>query len=261
MAHPLFHAAMRRDCDGDESCVLLLMDALLNFSRKYLPSSRGSTMDAPLVLTYYLNPSEVDEMAFDVDTVWKYPLEFYQAAEDYKKPWDVKLTKIGDLLGTERQFEGMGFTHDTDDFNAGVTCSAYKLLPSMEDKLKGQVDLAVRIRAVDEQDVARLVIEKHFIRDSKGNLRKFSQQQFRCVDCNEKFRRPPLTGRCTCGGKIIFTVSEGNILKYVGPSISLAEKFGVSVYLKQNLELMKKRIEGVFGKESEKQEGLGKWFG
>jgi len=45
--HPLMHAAMRRDCDGDESCLFLLLDAFLNFSKKYLPSSRGSTMDAP----------------------------------------------------------------------------------------------------------------------------------------------------------------------------------------------------------------------
>ena len=35
----------------------------------------------------------------------------------------------------------------------------------------------------------------------------------------------------------------------------------VPVYLKQNLELTKRRIEGVFGKEKERQEGLGKWFG
>ena len=30
-AHPYYHAAMRRDADGDESCFLLLMDAFLNF--------------------------------------------------------------------------------------------------------------------------------------------------------------------------------------------------------------------------------------
>ncbi|MCH8127281.1 hypothetical protein IIC38_15195 [candidate division KSB1 bacterium] len=34
-AHPMFHAATRRDCDGDEACVILLVDALLNFSRKF----------------------------------------------------------------------------------------------------------------------------------------------------------------------------------------------------------------------------------
>ena len=34
-------------CDGDEDCVMLLMDGLLNFSRSFLPQNRGGTMDAP----------------------------------------------------------------------------------------------------------------------------------------------------------------------------------------------------------------------
>jgi DNA polymerase II large subunit len=261
-AHPLMHAAMRRDCDGDESCLILLLDAFLNFSKKYLPDSRGSTMDAPLVLTSVLTPSEVDDMAFDVDRAWIYPLEFYDACLEYKQPWEVKMDIIKNVLNTEQQYEGMGFTHDTDNINAGILCSSYKTLPSMQDKLKVQMDLAQKLRAVDESDVARLVIEKHFVRDIKGNLRKFSQQEFRCVVCNTKFRRPPLLGKCTaCGGKIIFTISEGSIIKYLEPSISLANKYELPNYLKQTLELTKRRIEGIFGKEKEKQTGLGAWFG
>ena len=132
----------------------------------------------------------------------------------------------------------------------------------MEEKLKGQMELAEKIRAVDTSDVARLVIEKHFIRDIKGNLRKFSQQMFRCVNCNEKYRRPPLIGKCIkCNGKVIFTISEGSIVKYLEPAISLAAKYDLPAYLKQSLELTKRRVEGVFGKDKEKQIGLGQWFG
>jgi DNA polymerase II large subunit len=132
----------------------------------------------------------------------------------------------------------------------------------MEDKLRGQMDLAEKIMAVDASDVARLVIEKHFLKDTKGNLRKFSMQEFRCVKCNEKYRRPPLIGKCLkCGGKILFTISEGSVIKYLEPSISLANKYNVPAYLKQTLMLLERRIEGMFGKEKEKQEGLGRWFG
>ncbi|MFH1212032.1 MAG: DNA polymerase II large subunit, partial [Candidatus Woesearchaeota archaeon] len=137
-AHPLFHAAHRRDLDGDESCVILLMDALLNFSRQFLPAHRGSTQDAPLVLTSKLIPSEVDDMVFDMDVEWKYPLEFYEACLEYKNPWDLKMDLIGSRINTDRQYSQMGFTHNTDNMNAGVRCSAYKTLPSMEEKLKGQ---------------------------------------------------------------------------------------------------------------------------
>ncbi len=262
LAHPSFHSIMRRDCDGDEACILLLIDTLLNFSRHYLPTHRGSTQDAPLVLTSRLIPKEVDDMVYDLDVAWQYPLALYQNALDYKEPSSVKIPRMGDYLGTPRQYEGFGFTHPTTDINYGVRCSAYKSLPTMLEKVQGQMELAEKIRAVDQTDVARLVIERHFIRDLKGNLRKFSSQQFRCVDCNLKFRRPPLAGNCfKCGGKILFTISEGSIIKYLEISLKLAEKYQVSPYLRQNLELTKMRIESIFGREEDKQEGLVKWFG
>ncbi len=260
--HPMFHAAMRRDCDGDEACVILLMDALLNFSRKYLPDKRGSrTMDSPLVLTTKLVPAEVDDMVLGLDIVSKYPLEFYKAAMELKYPWEVEIEQVKKRLGTPGQYEGYGFTHDVSNINAGIPCSAYKTLPSMEEKLKGQMDLAEKIRAVDAKEIARLVIEKHFLKDTRGNLRKFSMQQFRCSKCNEKFRRPPLVGKCTkCGGNLMFTISEGSIIKYLKPSISLAEKYDVDPYLRQVLEITQKRVDEVFGKEKETQSGLGNWF-
>ncbi|MBN2422545.1 DNA polymerase II large subunit [Candidatus Woesearchaeota archaeon] len=263
LAHPLFHAAMRRNCDGDEACIILLMDALLNFSRSYLPDKRGSrTMDSPLVLTSILIAKEVDDEVHGMDLVDNYPLNFYEAAEQFKFPWEVKVLQIDNYLDTYKQYEGMKYTHKTSNLNQGVLCSSYKLLPSMEEKLKGQMDLAEKISAVNEIDVARLVIEKHFLRDIRGNLRKYSTQQFRCVKCNTKYRRPPLVGKCTeCGGRIIFTISKGSIVKYVEPSLSLARRYNVSPYLSQVLQLTKNEIASVLGKEKEIQQGLGKWFG
>ncbi|MBU3941299.1 MAG: DNA polymerase II large subunit [Nanoarchaeota archaeon] len=261
-AHPMIHAATRRDCDGDEASVMLAMDAFLNFSRQFLPAHRGSTQDACLVLTSKLTPSEVDDMFFDLDVGWKYPLEFYEACNKYNNPRDLNLNQVSTRLGTINQYENMGYTHPVENINSGVLCSAYKAIPSMEDKLKGQMELAEKIRAVNEAEVAAMVIDKHFIKDIKGNLRKFSIQQFRCVKCNKKFRRPPLIGKCdSCSGRIIFTISEGSIIKYLEPSISLANKYNVPAYLKQTLELTKRRVDDVFGKDKEKQEGLGKWFG
>jgi DNA polymerase II large subunit len=121
----------------------------------------------------------------------------------------------------------------------------------------------VKLRACNESDVARLVIEKHFLRDTKGNLRKFTQQEYRCVSCNEKYRRPPLVGHCTaCNkGRIVFTISEGSVIKYLEPSISLARKYGVKGYLQQDLDLLQRKVDDLFGKDAERQEGLGKWFG
>jgi DNA polymerase II large subunit len=268
LTHPMYHAGLRRDCDGDEACVMLLLDSLLNFSRQFLPERRGAkTMDAPLVLTSILNPAEVDDQVHGMDVVWKYPLELYEAALEMKKPWEVKdsnnkkIEQLGDRLGTELQYEQMGFTHHVDNINKGIQCSAYKTLPSMVEKLVGQMEIARKVRAVDMDDVAKLVIQKHFLKDIKGNLRKFSMQKFRCVGCNEKYRRPPLCSKCVaCGGKLIFTISEGSVVKYMGHSLLLAEKYDFSPYLKQTLDMLRMQIEGVFGKEKEKQSGLADFF-
>jgi DNA polymerase II large subunit len=262
LASPFLHAAMRRDCDGDEAAVMLLMDMLLNFSREFLPSHRGGTQDAPLILNARLHAGEVDDMVFDIETTSNFPVEFYEAASQYKMPYSIKICQVRDKLNDgDEVFNNLDYTHETSDINQGVTYSAYKKLDKMQEKVQKQMELVEKIRAVDATDVASLVIQRHLIRDIKGNLRKFSMQQFRCVKCNEKFRRPPLQGNCTkCSGRIIFTISEGGIIKYLEPALQLAKKYEVPAYIRQSLELTQGYIESIFGKEAEKQEALEKWF-
>ncbi len=262
-AHPYFHSAMRRNCDGDEAAIMLLMDALLNFSRQYLPDARGSRhMDAPLVLTTRLIPKEVDDEVYNMDICDIYPLEFYEATQEWKSPYEVNIKQINDALGKPEQYKGIFFTHPVENMNAGNRVSSYKTLTTVADKVKKQMELAEKIRAVDKSDVAKIIIEKHFLKDIKGNLRRFSTQEFRCISCNEKYRRIPLIGRCyKCGGKLVLTVAEGTVSKYLEPSLNLAEKYSLPEYLKQTLEILKRRVESIFGKEPTKQVGLKKFLG
>lgn len=258
LASPFLHAAVRRDADGDEAGAMLLLDAFINFSRDFLPAYRGATQDSPIVLNSRLRANEVDDMVYNVDIVKEYPLELYLAAEKKMMPRDIKILQISDRLALgDKAFENLFFTHKTSDINGGNVCSAYKKLTLMSQKVEKQMELAKKIRAVDTSDVAKLVLERHFIRDIKGNFHKFTRQQFRCVQCNEKYRRPPLVGKCLkCGGRIIFTIAEGFIMKYLEPAIKLAEEFKVSSYTRQGLMLLKQNIESVFGKETEKQQQL-----
>jgi DNA polymerase II large subunit len=263
LASPYMHAAVRRDCDGDEAAIMLLGDVLLNFSRGFLPSHRGGTQDAPLVLNAKIDAGEVDDQILDLEMCMNYPLELYHLAEQRKHSSDVKTIPIVKKILKEGKdpFRNIGFTHNTDDFNDGVLCSSYKLLATMQDKVQHQMGLVEKLRCVDAPDTARLIIERHFIRDMRGNLRKFSQQEFRCVACNEIIRRPPLNGICTsCGGKLIFTIHEGGIKKYLEPALDLAKRYNLSSYLQQSLELVKGYIDSIFGKETEKQETISKWF-
>ena len=237
----------------DEAAIMFLMDLLLNFSRRFIPSHRGGTQDAPLVLNIKIKANEVDDMIFDLDVGTKIPLELYEAAELHKMPGEIKMPQIKGRLGTGNEFTNIGYSYEVGDLNCGALCSTYKTLPTMQDKLDMMMKLCEKIRAVDIEDVARLVVERHFIRDTRGNLRKFSMQEFRCVGCNSKYRRPPLTGKCKCGGRLIFTIAEGSVLKYMQPALNLVRKYGSSAYLLESLELNEMYIQSIFGKEKEKQ--------
>ncbi|MCX9012070.1 MAG: DNA polymerase II large subunit [Candidatus Methanoperedens sp.] len=246
-------------CDGDEDCVMLLMDGLLNFSRSYLPDKRGGQMDAPLVLTSRIDPNEVDKEAHNIDVLFQYPLEFYQATLEYKNPKDIVklMDTVSGRLGTPAQYEGFGFTHDTADIAAGPKNSAYKTLGTMIEKMDAQLALARKIKAVDPQDVAERVIESHFLPDLIGNLRSFSKQKVRCTKCNAKYRRPPLRGTCPkCGGNVVLTVHEGSVRKYLETSLRIADEYNVRHYTKQRLELLELEMRSLFESDKVKQKGL-----
>jgi len=257
-AHPYWHAAKRRNCDGDEDSVILLLDALLNFSRRFLPDRRGSrSMDAPLILSSVLNPDEVDDEAWNVDALPTYPLQFYQATHEFSKPWNVDITIAEDLI-RDNSYD-FHYTHPVSDLTDAPAVTSYVTLGEMSEKVKAQLSLGTRVKAVRENEVAELLLKKHFLKDIKGNLRAFSRQKFRCVDCNSKYRRIPLQGKCTsCGGKLLLTISEGTIRKYLMPSQEIAEKYDISTYLKQQIDILAEEIQSIFGKEK-RQSSLGQF--
>jgi DNA polymerase II large subunit len=246
-------------CDGDEDCIMLLLDGLINFSRAFLPESRGGTMDAPLVLTTTIDPTEIDKESHNIDLAPAYPVELYQAALEYAHPREVAtfIDRVEKRLGTPAALEGFFFTHDTSDISAGPLESTYTQLKTMFEKLDAELSLAGKIRAVDQDDVAERVLTTHFIRDLMGNLSAFSKQKFRCVRCNSSYRRMPLVGKCTrCGGNIIPTVHEGSVKKYLEVSRLICEKYKVSEYTRQRVMVLAQAINSTFGQEESEQRGL-----
>lgn len=246
-------------CDGDEDCVMLLMDGLLNFSKTFLPNQRGGKMDAPLVMSSRIDPSEIDDEAHNMDIVRRYPLEFYEATREMADPEVVEeWIQLGeDTLGTDDEYRGFDHTHDTTNIAMGPDLSAYKTLGDMMEKMDAQLELARKLRAVDETDVAERVIEYHFLPDIIGNLRAFSRQETRCLDCGEKYRRMPLSGDCReCGGRVNLTVHEGSVSKYVDTAIEVAERFGCRPYTKQRLYVLEDALESIFEDDTNKQSGI-----
>jgi DNA polymerase II large subunit len=258
-AHPLWHSAKRRDCDGDEDALMLALDPLLNFSKSFLPAQIGGMMDAPLFIISLINPGEVQRQAHEVDVSSIYPLVFYEKTLQKVAPQEVNeiIDLIGDRLNTEAQFQGFRYTTPVSDINLGNVKSTYKKLKRMIDKLNSQLVLAEKIKAVDAETVAHKVLTTHFIRDIAGNLRAFTTQSFRCKKCNKRFRRLPLQGKCSgCGGTLMLTVHRGGIEKYLESAYQLVKKYGLLTYYSQRLALIEDEINSLFEGKKPKQISL-----
>ena len=172
---------------------------------------------------------EVARQATNIEVVDGFPTVFFEEAArgtDPRVAMDF-IETVDHRLGKEDQVESWGFTHRVGDINVGNHESIYKKLGSMLEKVREQLDLAERIKAVKAGEVARKVLSTHFMRDVTGNLKAFSSQKFRCTKCNSKFRRIPLRGVCPrCGGKISLTVYRGTIEKYLEVAKELILKYG-----------------------------------
>ena len=262
-AHPYFHSAKRRNCDSDEDSVLLLLDALINFSKSYLPSTRGGSMDAPLVLSTRIDPEEIDDESHNLDIFERFPLEFFERSQEPLKPADMLdlVDNVEMHLGTDRQYHDLMFSHHTSSIHAGPKVCLYKRLGSMKDKVEAQIHLAELIRAVDQRGVVEGVLSSHFLPDIMGNSRAFSKQKVRCPKCGAKYRRMPLTGKCKCGGDLILSVSKGSVVKYLEISQNLVNRYPVSHYLEQRLEIQEFGINSLFESDKSKQSSLDVFFG
>ncbi|NWF96144.1 MAG: DNA polymerase II large subunit [Candidatus Thorarchaeota archaeon] len=239
------------DCDGDEDALLLVMDALLNFSRSYLPAGRGGFMDAPLVLSVILNPLEVDDESHNMEVCGRYPADFYNLVQAARAPKSAEkfVDIVATRLKTEAQYEGFDFTHGTSAIDAGPKNTRYKSLGSMAEKLEAQLAIARLVAAVDAKDVAERVLSHHIIRDIRGNLRAFSTQKIQCLKCRRVYRRIPLSGKCKCGAGLSLTVRQRNISKYLDVGERMASEYELSDYLKQRLILMKSSLDSMFASD------------
>jgi DNA polymerase II large subunit len=257
-AHPYFHLAKRRNADGDQDSIMLLLDCLLNFSLSYLPATRGGRMDAPLVFTTAINPQEIDDEVYEMETCTSLPLELYEKSLVHASAAVENVERVADRLGQKRQYRGLGFTHNTSAFDFGPATSQYVMLKTMEEKINRQAELQNKIRAVEKKDALERVLMSHFMPDIIGNARSFSRQGFRCSSCNTKYRRLPLSGRCRKCGKetLILTIAQGSVRKYLHIARDIVERYELSDYLKQRICLIEKEVESIFVSEKDEQKRL-----
>lgn len=254
LAHPYWHSAKRRDCDGDGDSIILLLDVLLNFSKKFLPEQIGGLMDAPLLIQPMVLPEELQRQVHNFDATSNYPISFYEATLKHIQPQDIEhlMNTIRAKIKKGEKFSGFGFTHETSLMIASVNRSKYSLLKSIPDKISKQIQLAKKIRAVKPEDVVKSVLKTHILPDIVGNIKAYTSQSFRCKSCGSSYRRIPLKGTCpSCGGELQLTVTKGSVEKYLRIGLKLCEEFDVGTYLRNRFELLVKELELNFPKKKQ----------
>jgi DNA polymerase II large subunit len=255
-AHPYFHNAKRRNTDGDEDGIIMLMDALLNFSIRYLPYHKnGGKMDAPLIATIFLNPDEIDDEAHEIECGFSLPLKLYEAAEKTDDPFLKEIDIVANHLGKDTQYSCVGFTHNISQYDLGPKQSMYTRTKDMEEKITLQANLQKKIKAVDYKASLELVLNAHLIPDLIGNARSFSRQKFRCTKCKTKYRRLPLVGKClNCGNNLILSIAQGSVKKYLELIKKLILENDLSEYMKQRIVLAEKEVNSIFSKEKKNKD-------
>ena len=249
------------NCDGDEDSVMLLMDGFLNFSKQFLPDRIGRAMDAPMIMTAIIDPYEVDDEAHNVDIVGEYPREWYEGTWELNcpSPKELELPILEDILDDPT---GVQHSHETLSLDAGPRDSMYV-------RAEGwgyieQLDVCTKLRGVDEDMVARKVLEKHFVPSLMGVLTSLTTQEFRCQACNTKYSVPPLSGECDeCadGGNLLLTMYPGSVEQWDETINEVIEMdFNLPDYLEQRIELLRQRVEKLIEDDTNKQAGLGEFM-
>ncbi|MFQ5710583.1 MAG: DNA polymerase II large subunit [Candidatus Geothermarchaeales archaeon] len=262
-AHPLWHAAKRRDCDGDQDSIMLLLDVLINFSRHYLPATMGGEMDAPLFVNPVILPSEVDSQAHNIEVSSFYPREFYEATLSNSLPQEAaKFVKwVNERLNTKDQYGGIPSIFPGPHLQLKENRSSYRRLHAMSEKIRVQVELSSKLSSVDVYEMVRSVVKTHLLPDLIGNLRAFTTQTFRCKSCYAIHRRPPLSGRCdSCGGDLIQTVHRKSVEKYLDIVKDLLRNFCPDPYLQERVALLEREIDLTISEAGKTQKKLSEFM-
>lgn len=245
-AHPFWHQAKRRDCDGDGDSIILLLDAFLNFSRHYVPDAAGGLMDTPLIIMPILRPDEIDDQVYNMENMTRYGKDVYLLAEQGAKPKEL-LDKMR-LVGKDDL--NIAWSHVTSSIVKGVKRNVYSTLGSMEKKLKLQLEVTSLLTGIDKKDFAENLLNSHLLKDISGNIKTFHIQKFRCKKCGKKFRRLPLVSRCTsCGGELLPTVYISGVKKYLMLGKKVLASYSLDPYFSSSLELLEKELSLFLTKE------------
>jgi len=251
-AHPYYHQAKRRDCDGDADSFTLALDVFMNFSKRYTPSRPGGKMDSPLVVFPIINPREIDDQIYNMENSASLPLAFYTISEQRSSPSELR--DIVNLVGPEAPAV-LACTHATQDVTAGPLISKYRTIKTASEKFLAQLNLLDRLSSLNKKKILQNILDTHLIRDFSGNVKALYSSGFRCTKCGERYRRPPLSGHCRrCGYVVQPNVFVSNVVKYFNMIELLTSKYELDPYYLEALKSLGQELKHLPSRTEKKED-------
>jgi len=232
-AHPVWHRLKGRNCNGDIDSFTLLLDVLINYSEEFIPTTRGGTMDVPIVLNM---PDSWEDLSFyAMSEAIPLNLTFFRELKNKPSKKDLLVYKISNLNPIFPK------THTIDNIS-GFKISNPLKQSKIISKIQSSLSILKKIQGTQESEFVENILENDFLEKFNSSLEKFFSQPFRCQKCSRNFRRIPLSGKCpSCGQeKINFTLSEGWVLRYTQIIEQLEENYASSIspYLDSWIKLL-----------------------
>jgi DNA polymerase II large subunit len=232
-AHPLWHQLKTRNCNGDIDSITLLLDVFLNFSMEYIPSSRGGSLDVPLIIN--LSEDWKDTLLYAKYKSIPLNLMLYQHLHE-NPTVDELLTY--NLTHLEPIFQRIHTIDNISQYKFDNKFSESKIIAKIETELR----VLRRLRGVEEGEFVDSILENDFLEKISTSISRFFLQPVRCRTCNTTFRRVPLSKYCpVCHRQTIgLTLSEGWVLRYLQIIEQLKDKYisNVSDYCQSWIELI-----------------------
>ncbi len=240
-AHPVWHKLKGRNCNGDIDSFTLLLDVLINFSEEFIPTTRGGTMDVPMVLNM---PDSWEDLSFyAMSESIPMNLLFFRELKSNPTKKDLLVYKISNL---NYSYPKIHKIDNISGFNISNPLKQSKLIS----KIQSSLSILKKIQGTQESEFVEKILENDFLEKYNSSLEKFFSQPFRCLRCNRNFRRIPLSGKCSsCGQeKIGLTLSEGWVLRYTQIITQLEENYASSIsqYLDSWIKLLEINKRQVF---------------
>ncbi|MFX1504816.1 MAG: hypothetical protein ACFFDC_01765 [Promethearchaeota archaeon] len=231
-AHPIWHIIKTRNCNGDIDSITLLLDVFLNFSKEFVPSLRGGTMDVPAIINLTDRWEEASIYASYNSVLTN--LSFYRNLINNPLKEDLLSYKMSYLTPPLPVFHTID---NVSSYNFDNLFRESKIISKIETELQ----VLSRIRGVVEGEFVDNILVNDFLPKISTSMTRFFLQPVRCNTCNTTFRRIPLSNCPVCHRQTIgLTLSEGWVLRYLQIVNQLKAQYDseISEYCRSWVELV-----------------------